>query len=131
MFDDRPFEIIKNGVCLSKFMYSDQYRSHLRKTYELNNAKTVGITDRLSLVKNPLFAIRIIEELSKTESNLCAVFLGDGELRSQAEAAVKEASLETIVRFIGAVNNVNEWLSAIDVLLMPSLFEGIPFALTK
>lgn len=97
----------------------------------MNNAKTVGIIGRLSLVKNPLFAIRIIEELSKTESNSCAVFLGDGELRSQAEAAVKEASLETVVRFIGAVNNVNEWLSAIDVLLMPSLFEGIPFALTK
>ena len=131
MFDGRPFEVIKNGVCLSKYVFSDYYRINLRKRYEFDNAKIIGVIGRISPVKNPLFAIRIIEELSKTEPYIYAVFLGDGELKPQAEAAVNEASLESVVSFMGAVDNVNEWLSAIDVLLMPSLFEGMPFVLVE
>ena len=39
--------------------------------------------------------------------------------------------LERQIHFIGAVNNVNEWLSVADCLLMPSLFEGLPFVLVE
>ena len=131
MFDDRPFEIIKNGIDLSKYAYSDQSRNKLRREFELGDAIVIAIIGRLTSVKNPLFAVRVIEELSKTGLNLRAVFLGEGEQRAQVETAVREAALETIVSFIGAVDNVNEWLSAADVLLMPSLFEGLPFVLVE
>ena len=59
------------------------------------------------------------------------MFLGDGELRQQTEDAVREARIQDNVHFLGNVNNVSEWLSAMDVLLMPSLFEGLPFALVE
>lgn len=131
MFNGRTYAIIKNGISLSKYQYCKQNRDKIRAKYGLNNSKTVGVIGRISAPKNPLFSVRIIEELSINEPNMRAVFIGDGEMRKETENAVRKCNLDSIVKFIGAVDNVNEWMSAIDVLLMPSLFEAIPFVLIE
>ena len=47
------------------------------------------------------------------------------------KSIVKANKLEEKILFAGAVDNVNEWMSAIDCLIMPSLFEGLPFVLVE
>ena len=131
MFDGRSFEIIKNGISLSEYHFCEKYRIDIRSKYCLNDCKIVGVIGRLSAPKNPLFAVQVIEALSVKEPGIKAVFIGDGEMRKETEIAVNQCGLDNIVSFIGAVDNVNEWLSCVDVLLMPSLFEGIPFVLIE
>lgn len=48
------------------------------------------------------------------------LFIGDGEYRIELEAKVQALGLQHRIIFTGGVNNVNEWLSYIDCLLMPS-----------
>ena len=45
--------------------------------------------------------------------------------------AIKAKNIQNNVILTGAVDNVNEWMSALDCLLMPSLFEGLPFVLVE
>lgn len=131
MFDGRAYEIIKNGIQISKYQYQDMYRKTLRSKYGLGKGIVIGIIGRISAQKNPLFSVKIIKELVQKEASLRAIFVGDGELRQNTEGAVKQEGLEEAVEFIGAVDNVNEWLSVVDVLLMPSLFEGLPYVLVE
>ena len=73
----------------------------------------------------------IIKELICRDESIRTVFVGDGELRNRTEERVKCEGLGGSIVFAGAVDNVPEWLSAVDVLLMPSLFEGLPFVLVE
>lgn len=130
MFDGRPYHIIKNGIQLSKYQFTYEKRVKIREKFGYGEERLVGIIGRLDPQKNVFFAIKILETLL-TRSGIKAVFVGDGEQRSEVETAVKNAGLDQKVQFVGAVDNVNEWMSAIDCLLMTSLFEGLPFVLVE
>lgn len=131
MFNGRPFTVIKNGISLPKYSYSEKSRKKIRSKLGIQNEKLIGIIGRISPQKNPLFAIEILKKVLMEHRNYNAAFVGDGELRSETENAIKVAGLKNRVYFAGAVDNVNEWLSAVDCLLMPSLFEGLPFVLVE
>lgn len=132
MFDGRPFTIIKNGISLSTYQFSEESHKGIRKILGLiDDDMLVGIIGRLSPQKNPLFTVEILNALLKKNTSAKAIFLGDGELRDQVESKLKEKALQDQVFLQGNVDNVNEWLSAMDILLMPSLFEGMPFVLVE
>lgn len=132
MFGQKPFCVIKNGILLSKYAFSQENRIKLRKKYGYTDEKIiVGIIGRLNPEKNPFFAVNVLEEWLNKASDRCAIFIGDGALKTDVQAVVKEKSLDKRIKFLGTVDNVNEWMSAIDCLLLPSLFEGLPFVLVE
>ena len=131
MFDGRPYTVIKNGIRISQHTFSKEKREKIRASLGLKDELLVGIVGRISSQKNPLFSVNILNALIRKVSTAHAVFLGDGELRQQTEKAVNDVELQNSVHFIGNVDNVNEWMSAFDVLLIPSLFEGLPFVLIE
>ena len=131
MFDGRPYTIIKNGICISQYTFSEGKRRKIRESCGLQEELLVGIIGRISPPKNPLYSVKVLDALIKRNPTAHAVFLGDGELRSKTEEAAHDAGIQGNVSFLGNVNNVNEWMSALDVLLMPSLFEGLPFVLVE
>lgn len=57
--------------------------------------------------------------------------IGDGHLRPSLETFVAENGLQDVVTMTGNINNVNEYLNAMDLVLMPSLFEGLPLTLIE
>ena len=59
------------------------------------------------------------------------LFLGDGEFRKTVEQkAVKKGVSDRII-FMGNVSNVPKYLSAMDIFVLPSHFEGLPFSLIE
>lgn len=130
MFDGRDYQVIKNGIQLSKYRFNQKNRKKIRGEYGYKKEILVGIIGRLSPPKNPFFVISVLKELLDTP-DIKAVFVGDGEQRAEVQKAVDKAALNEQIQFVGAVDNVHEWMSAIDCLLMPSLFEGLPFTLVE
>ena len=59
------------------------------------------------------------------------VFVGDGPLRSRLESLVKEEELSRVVSFTGAVPSAWPELLKSDIAVVPSLREGIPFAVME
>ena len=130
MFDGRKYHIIKNGIELKKYLFDYEKRRKIRDEFGYEEEKLVGIIGRLDPQKNPLFSVEILKAVLQ-KKDFKAVFIGNGEQRLSVEIEVKNAGLENKIQLVGAVDNVNEWLSAIDCLLMPSLFEGLPFVLVE
>lgn len=56
------------------------------------------------------------------EPNTKFFLIGDGPLRKKIEASASDIN----VCFIGTVNNVSDYLNAMDGMILPSLFEGLP-----
>ncbi len=131
MFNDRDFIEVKNGVSLDKFKYESQNSIKCRKKIGVKEELLIGFVGRISNQKNPFFAVKLIKQIIKREPSAKLVFVGDGELKNDVENLVSNEKLTDNVIFVGSVDNVSEWLSAFDCLIMPSLFEGLPFALVE
>lgn len=131
MFDGREYEIIPNGIDLKKYRYCETARKKCRIKLGLNDEFIIGYIGRLTPTKNPLHMINLAEAIIKQKPNSKIIIIGDGELRKDIEQLVKIKRLESSVILIGAIDNVCEWLSALDCLVMPSLFEGLPFVLIE
>lgn len=54
------------------------------------------------------------------------MLVGVGEKEPEIREQVKRLKLEEKVRFLGNRSDVNELYQAMDVFVLPSLFEGIP-----
>ena len=117
MFGNRKYTVISNGIDPDKYRYRKEARKAIREQYGLGNHLLVGIVGRLSAQKNPAFALKILEALFWIEPSACAVFAGDGELREKTMEEARKAGIQDRILFPGAVDNVAEWMSAVDVLL--------------
>lgn len=131
MFGNRRFMVIKNGISLKKYAFSVASRMSCRAEIKSNAATIIGCVGRLDPQKNPLFAVEIARQLCLLDSSVHVVFIGDGELRTQVADAIENAHLTERVHLLGARDDVNQWYSAFDCLMMPSLFEGLPFVLVE
>lgn len=131
MFGKHSYQVIHNGIDLPKYKFDVKKRNDVRSQYGISEGKLFGCVGRLDPQKNPIFAEKIAEVVIKLNSDTTFVFVGDGELANKVKSIVKANNLEDKIIFLGAVDNVNEWMSALDCLVMPSLFEGLPFVLVE
>lgn len=59
------------------------------------------------------------------------VVIGDGPTESQVKGLAREYGLENSITFPGRLEEVRPWMSAMDVYLMTSEFEGLPIAMLE
>ena len=120
-----------NGIDLDKFKYNPSLRDKIRKEMNLDNSFLIGHVGRFGIEKNHKKLINIFNILKQKKENSKLILCGDGEERNSIEQQIEELDLKTDVLLLGNVDNVNEILQAIDIMVMPSLFEGFPFALLE
>lgn len=131
MFDGRDYRIIKNGIDIERYKFSTNRRDRINRSLNIAAPHVVACIGRLDPQKNPFFSYEIFKEACSRDKDLQCLFIGDGEHRGELERKAKSDGLSDRIIFTGGVDNVNEWLSYVDALLMPSLFEGLPFALVE
>lgn len=131
MFGSRNYSIIKNGIDYSKYQFNNKFRNKCRSELLLTDEMLIGVIGRLVKSKNPFYCMDIFEKILEKAPNAKMVYIGDGEYKEELEKQVKEKQFEGKIYFLGSRKDVNEWISAIDCLLMPSLFEGLPFVLVE
>lgn len=126
-----PVMQINNGIDIEKFRYDEMNRNHIRKTAKLDGLKIVGHVGAFLPVKNHKFIVEVIEKAYEMDSSIRCVFIGQGRLYAEIKKMVAAKQLQDVVLFLGVQDNVHEWLSAMDVFLMPSLYEGLPVSLIE
>lgn len=129
MFPKRSFSVIPNGIDLEKNQYDANVRNEMRKKYGLVGKYVIGHIGRFSEQKNHAKLIDIFREISKTYSNSKLVLVGDGELKKSIEQKVQNEGLSAL--FVGNSDEVGRWLQVMDIIVFPSLFEGLPLGLVE
>ena len=125
--------VINNGIDFNKFKFNVELRNKIRTKLNIDDDTVlVGLTAHFTKQKNHEFLIQTFAELVKLRSNVRLVLLGDnvngGIIRSRIEVLSDELGVKDKIFFLGSVTNTNEYYSAMDIFVMPSLWEGLPYA---
>ena len=98
----------------------------------INKAVVVlGIVARMNEPKNHNFLIDIFQEYIKLNKNSKLLLIGDGYLREKIEEKIEKLALSDKVLLLGDRTDVNKLYSAIDIYVMPSLYEGLSISLCE
>lgn len=126
LFGEADVKIIHNAVDYGKFKFNESRRNELRKELELEDKLVIGNVGRFTNQKNHTFLIDIFKEIHKQNKNAVLMLVGIGEKEQEIRNKVESFGLAEYVKFMGFCNNTNELFWAMDVFLMPSLYEGLP-----
>lgn len=137
MFGNKKFEegsvyVLNNAIDIKKFKYDEKIREKKRKELGINNNSLVfGHIGRFVAQKNHSFLIDIFHEIYKQNTNAILMLAGQGPLMEEIKNKVEKLGLTQAVIFLGQRNDVNELYQAMDVFLLPSLYEGLGMVLIE
>lgn len=121
--------IVSNGIEVEKFLFNQKNREVIRKELNMkDNDVVLGAVGRLTNVKNYSFLIKLMPELN---DNVKLLILGDGEDFHLLQGLIRDLNLSNRVFLLGKHTDVERYLSAMDIFMMPSLNEGLPFSLVE
>ncbi|MBW8190550.1 glycosyltransferase [Neiella marina] len=113
---------------LNEITVNPQLKSELQLP---ENSLIVGHVGRLSEPKNHRFILQIFARLvQRVDATL--VLVGDGELRADIEQQIAQLNLQSHVKILGMrADAVDIMASVFDVMLFPSLYEGLPLTVVE
>ena len=119
-------KVIINGINLNDFRFDKNARETIREQYSIpEDSIIMGHVGRMVPVKNQRFVIDIFKELQKLIPSLFLFLVGDGPEKDALKKSVIDENLTSQIIFTGEANAVSSYLSAFDVFLLPSFFEGL------
>lgn len=125
-FNKGNITVINNSIDFNKFKFNEEKRNIIRTKYGLNKNFVVGHIGRFVKQKNHMKLIEIFYSLLKERKDAKLILIGDGPLQKNVEEKVKKLNIQDNVLFIGTVSNPYDYYNAMDVFLLPSLYEGLP-----
>ena len=120
--NDTSVQIVKNGVDTNLFSNADsRSKDHF----------TIANIGRFMPVKNHTFLLDIFEHVYQYDSEAQLILAGSGPTMEQVKQKAKDLGISQAVTFLGDCSNIAELLTTVDVVCMPSLFEGLGIALIE
>lgn len=117
--------LIKNGIVVPDFTFDESVRNRIRQEYGLEDKIVIGHVGKFMVQKNHAFLIKLFSEIHKAQKNTVLMLIGEGELEEKIRDMVHEYDLDESVVFMGTKKNVNEFMQAMDVFVLPSAWEGL------
>ncbi len=128
MYGNNAYEVINNAVDVDHFAYNDIYRHEIRKELGVSDDTfVIGNVGRFEQAKNHDFLIDIYYDYLKINPKSLLLLPGEGSLWQIMKDKAEKLGISEKICFAGVRSDIHKLYSAMDMLLMPSLFEGLPF----
>lgn len=126
------FEVMKNAINIDRYIYNQQYRIEYRKGFNIDEGSLLyGNIGRLNIQKNQLFLIDIFVEILRLQPNSYLCIIGGGELKQDIINRINKLRISDRVLMTGNREDVDKLYNAMDAIIMPSIFEGLPVTLVE
>ena len=119
-------QIMKNAIDLKYYKKDEKLNFDFRNKYNLLDKFILGHIGRFSAQKNHERLIDIFCGVLKKRPDAFLLLIGTGELETKIRKKVEDLKISDKVLFYGTTSNMKEIYSAIDTLVLPSIFEGLP-----
>jgi glycosyltransferase involved in cell wall biosynthesis len=122
---------ITNGVDTRRY---EQPGNKAALCQELNlklDSYLIATIGRLTTQKGHCYLIEAAAEVVAAYPNTHFLLIGEGELRESLELQIQQANLTSSVHFLGRRKDIPNLLGAIDLFVLPSLWEGLSIALLE
>lgn len=123
---NKGVRIIPNGIDIDKYKVNLNIRQRIREEYEVSEGEVLLISvGRLSKRKNHPFLVNIMKNLPDKYK---LIIIGQGELKKELQKIIQINGLQNRVFLVGPRKDVENFLQAADIFLMPSIYEGLPIS---
>jgi len=129
--DSSNVSLLNNVVDTKRFCYKEEVRQKIRAEMDVTEKFVMGHVGRFCYQKNQKFLIRVLAEICKREPDVCLLLIGEGEERKEVERLIEELHLKKAVKLLGVLSNVEDYMQAMDVFLLPSRYEGVPVSILE
>ncbi|MCW8138158.1 MAG: glycosyltransferase [Planctomycetota bacterium] len=127
-----PVQVVLNGIPVERFQPDSEGRAAVRRELGFPaDAPVVGTVAVFRTQKRLDLWLRAARQVYTGRPSTRFLLVGDGPERETTEALAHELGLRDVVRFAGLQTDVLPYLSAMDLFLMSSDFEGLPLALLE
>lgn len=118
-----------HNVTNGAFAVSLERRSHYRNQWRIaDECVVLGTLARVEEQKNPLYLCQILRQLP---SHVHLVWVGDGRLRPDLEAEIDRQGVNDRFHIDGWRDDARDRISGFDIFVLPSVYEGFPFAVLE
>lgn len=119
--------LMKNMVDANRYIYDAEKRTNLRKQLNISEQEfVIGHVGRFELQKNHKFLLKMFKAFNSKVPQSKLLMVGSGVLEQEVKELVRTEGLEQKTIFVGHQKDVTSYLNAMDVFVLPSLFEGLP-----
>jgi len=123
---------IANGVDVRRFANQEDNARSLRDEFKIDSrAPLVGIIGRLSPQKDHVNFLNAAVQIKARLPDARFLVVGDGPLRDELTAQAQTLGLGSSIIFCGLRQDIPAILSALDVLVISSKWEGLPVTLLE
>lgn len=119
-------KVINNAVDTQIFKFDELIRAEIRSELNAEDKFIIGHVGRFCEQKNHKYLIDIFKETIKQIPNSLLVLIGKGQEEQAIREMVKKYGIEDSVIFVGLTDKVSQYMQAMDVFILPSLYEGLP-----
>lgn len=132
--------VVHNAVVVPEYDKAGtlSVRAEICKRFTLpENSRIVVSAGRLSPEKGHRFLVEAIQQVVAKYKDVIFILCGDGPCKEELECQAKSSGVDRFCRFPGFQRNIQEIFQAMDLMVLPSLTEGLPnvvlesFALAK
>ncbi|WP_130870929.1 glycosyltransferase [Intestinimonas massiliensis (ex Afouda et al. 2020)] len=131
LFPHRNFTVLNNAIDTEQFHFRQELAEAVRNQLSLGKALVIGTVGNISRAKNPMGVVSIFKALCEHVPEARLLWVGDGSMRSDAEQALVRAGLADRAILTGVRADVDRLMQAMDVFILPSLFEGLGMVLIE
>ncbi len=116
--------ILTNGIDTEKFCFSPQAREKTRLELGISNEFVIITIGRFSKEKNHAFFLDVLAEIKKKCPSVIWICIGEGKMLDLVKKKAELVGVSDNVIFLNSRDNIADYLSASDVYVGTSLFEG-------
>ncbi|MGG7066824.1 glycosyltransferase [Bifidobacterium catenulatum subsp. catenulatum] len=130
---DKPdkFKVVYNGIPDITLPSRDEALEMLGLSDLPHGAVVIGSTVRLAKQKDPMTFVRIAKTVVEHNPLAHFVCVGDGNLQDDVSRFVADHGLGSNVHLLGYRDDAERIVTAFDVYLLTSLYEGLPYSLVE
>ncbi|MBN3489997.1 glycosyltransferase [Acholeplasma equirhinis] len=126
-FKDKPFYLSHNAIDYERFLFNQEYRDDIRSILNLEkDIKLIGFFGRFEAQKNPMQTLDVFKELLILRKDVHLLMVGGGSLEPKLLEFISENNMDQFVTMFSPRRDIYKFYSAIDLFMLPSLYEGLP-----
>lgn len=131
LFKDLSYTVIRNAIDTDKFKFNASIRKSYRNKMNIQKEFVVGHVGSLTTQKNHDFLLEIFSEILKKGIKAKLLIVGSGPLERQIEKKSIEKKVSEHMIHLKKRSDIPEIMCTMDVLVFPSLYEGLPLTLIE
>jgi glycosyltransferase involved in cell wall biosynthesis len=122
--------VIYNGIDAQRFfnISGNSMRANLRIPPE---APVIGTVGRLTIQKGQKYLLDAVAMLREKFPQILLLIVGDGPIRDELGSRIKALGIDKNAILLGTRRDIPQLLSAMDIFVLPSLWEGLGTSLIE